>query len=77
MVEDCIQDLDSVTCGIFQIYFYDKSFNRNENSKIQNKAKLNKKTIEILLKELFNLDDQQQNEKIITNYANSNDITIT
>ena len=61
MVEDCIQDLDSVTCGIFQIYFYDKSFNRNENSKIQNKAKLNKKAIEILLKELFNLDDQQQN----------------
>ena len=45
VVENRIQDLGSVTCGIFQIYFYDNSFNPNENSKIQNKAKLIKKTI--------------------------------
>ena len=47
VVEDCIQDLDSVTCGIFQIYFNDNLFNRNKDSKIQNATKLNKKTIEI------------------------------
>ena len=77
VVEDRIQDLDSITCGIFQIYFYDSFFNPNENSKIQNKAKLNKKTIEIFFNKLFTLDDQQQNEKIITDYAKNTDIIIT
>ena len=49
MVEDRIQNLDSVTCDIFQLYFYDNLFNPNENSKIQDKARLNKRTIETLL----------------------------
>ena len=43
MTEDRIQDLDSATCGIFQIYFYDNLFNPNKSSKMQNQAKLNKK----------------------------------
>ena len=43
-VEDRIQDLDPVTCSIFQIHIYNNLFNPNENSKTQNKAKLNKKT---------------------------------
>ena len=42
MVEDRVQDLNSVTCGVFQIYFYDNLFNPDENSKIQNKKRLNK-----------------------------------
>ena len=37
VVEDRIQDLDSVTCGIFQIYFYNL-LNPNQNSKIENKT---------------------------------------
>ena len=37
MVEDRVQDLDSVSCGIFQMYFYDNLFNPDQNSKIQNK----------------------------------------
>ena len=57
MVEDRVQNLNSVTCGIFQVYFYDNLFNPNKTSKIQDKAKLNKRTIEILLNELFALDD--------------------
>ena len=77
VVEDRIQDLDSITCGICQIYFYNNLFSPNENSKIQNKAKLNKKTIQIFFNKLFTLDDQQQNEKIITDYAKNNDIRIT
>ena len=40
VVEDRLQDLDSITCGIFQIYFYDNLFNPNKNCKIQNKIKL-------------------------------------
>ena len=77
MVEGRVQDLDSVTCGIFQIYFYDNLLNPDQNSKIQNKKRLNRKTIEVLLNELFVLDEQQQNEATITEYANEHDITIT
>ena len=36
MVKYRVQDLNYVTCGIFQLYFYDNLFNPNENCKIQN-----------------------------------------
>ena len=62
-VEDRLQDLDSSTCGIFQLYFFDNFFNPDENSKIQNNSRLNRKTVEILLNELFTLNDQNSNEK--------------
>ena len=64
MVEDRLQDLDSATCGIFQIYFYQNLFNPEENSKIQGNAKLNKKTVETLLNEVFSLDDKENEIKI-------------
>ena len=76
MVEDRVQDLDSSTCGIFQLYFYDNLFNPDENSKIQDKTKLNKKTIETLLKELFVFNNEDQNEQTIRQYAKDIDITI-
>ena len=44
MVEDRVQNLNSVTCGVFQIYFYNNLFNPNKNSKIQDKKRLNKRT---------------------------------
>ena len=53
MVVDRVQNFDSVTCGIFQLYFYDNLFKPNENSKIQDKARLHKRTIETLLNELL------------------------
>ena len=77
MVEDRIQDLNSVTCGMFQLYFYDNLFNSNENSKIQDKTKLNKKTIETLLNELFVLDNQDKNEETIRYYAKDIGLTVT
>ena len=77
MVEDRVQDLNSMTCGIFQLYFYDNLSNPNENSKIQDKAKLNKRTIEILLNELFVLDDQDKNEETIRQYARNMGIVVT
>ena len=77
MVEDRVQDLDSSTCGIFQLYFYDNLFNPDENSKIQGNTKLNKKTVETLLNELFTLDDQNKNEKKILDYADRIDVKIT
>ena len=77
MVEDRVQDLNSVTCGIFQIYFYGNLLNPDRDSKIQNKKWLNKKTIEILLNELFALDHHQQNEATIDRYATKYNITVT
>ena len=67
-----MQGIDSVTCGIFQIYFYDDLFNQDQSSR----KRLNKIRIEILLEELFVLEEQETNEKIIKQYANiSNVIT--
>ena len=77
MLEDRVQDLNSVTCSKFQLYFYNNLFNPNENSKIQDKAKLNKRTIEILLNELFVLDDQDKNEETIRQYARNIGIVVT
>ena len=77
MVKDRVQGLNSVTCGISQLYFYDNLFNPDESSKIQNKARLNKRTIETLLNELFVLDDQETNEETIKQYAIKNNITVT
>ena len=69
MVEDRLQDLESATCGIFQIYFYQNLFNPDQSSKIQNETKLSKKTVETLLNELFSLDDKE-NEIKVDEYAN-------
>ena len=77
MVEDRVQDLDTVTCGIFQIYFYDNLFNPNQNSKIQNRKKLDKNTVEILLNKLFVLNDQQQNKTTISRYAEEKNMNVT
>ena len=76
MVEHRLQDLDSSTCGIFQLYFYDNLFNPDENSKIQDSTKLTKKTVETLLNNLFVLNDQNSNEQKMTEYANNIGITI-
>ena len=76
MVEDRVQDLSSVTYGIFQLYSHVSLFSPNENSKIQNSKQLNKTTIETLLNELFVLDDQDTNEATIRQYANEKNIIV-
>ena len=77
MVEDRVQNLNIATCGIFQLYFYDNLFNANENSKIEDQTKLNKRTTEILLNEIFVLDDQDKNEETIRQYAQNVGISMT
>ena len=76
MIGDRFQDLNSVTCSIFQIYFFDNLFDRNKNSKIQNKKRLNQRTIETLLNKLVVLDDQDKNEATIQQYANEKNILL-
>ena len=44
---------------------------------VKYKTNLSKKKIEILFNKLFVLDNQQQNEEIITKYANEHHITVT
>ena len=66
MVDDRVQDLNSVSCGIFQIYFYNNLFDPNENSRIQDKKRLNKRTIKRLLNKLFVLHDQETTEATIS-----------
>ena len=68
MVEDRIQDLNSATCGIFQLHFYENLFNPDQNNTIQNESKLKKTTVETLLNELFSLDDRE-NEIKMEEYA--------
>ena len=75
MVEDRIQDLDSNSCGIFQLYFYENLFNPDQNSKIQNETKLKKTTVETLLNELFSLDDKENEIKMVE-YADKLEIEI-
>ena len=75
MVKDRLQDLDSSTCSIFQIFFYQNLFNPPENSKIQGETKLNKKTVETLLNDIFT-SDEKENEIKLEEYANSLDIKI-
>ena len=75
MLEDRLQDLESSTCGIFQIYFYHKLFDPGEDSKISDKAKLTKKTVETLLNEIFTLD-VEENELKMNEFADGLDISI-
>ena len=77
MVEDSLQDLESATCRIFEIYFYQNLFNPDEKSKIQDQTKLTKKTIETLLNELFSLVDQTANEIKMEEYAEEIGVKIT
>ena len=76
MVEDRIQDLDSATCGIFQLYFYENLFNLDENRKVQKETKLKKTTVETLFNELFSLDDKE-NEIKMEEYADKLGVKIS
>ena len=77
MVEDRIQDLNTVNCGIFQIYFYNNLLTLTKTARYRTKPKLNKEAIDILLNQQFVLDDQQQNERVIEQNADERDIVTT
>ena len=62
---------------VFQIHFYENLFNPNKKSKIQDQAKLTKKTVETLLNELFSLDDQVANVKKMEEYPHEIGVKIS
>ena len=68
MVDDQLQNLETDTCGIFQLYFYTNLFLPKEGSKIVNNSKLTMKTISTLLNEIFTLDINE-NERLVETFA--------
>ena len=72
-LDDQLQKIDTDTCGIFQIYFYYNLFNPFTNSSIIKDNVISKHTIQKLLNEIFTLN-QEQNEKVITQFALENNI---
>ena len=73
MADDQLQNLQSDTCGLFQLYFYTTLFLPKENSKIVNNKTLNMKTLETLLNEVFVLDISEK-EKRVEAFAHELDI---
>ena len=72
-LDDQLQKIETDTCGIFQIYFYYNLFNPFSDSCIIKDKVLTKHTIEKLLDEIFSVN-QEQNEKVITQFALENNI---
>ena len=72
-LDDQLQKIETDTCGIFQIYFYCNLFNPFSDSCIIKDKVRTKHTIEKLLNEIFSLN-QEQNEKVITQFALENNI---
>ena len=72
-LDDQLQKKETDTCGIFQIYFYYNLFNPFSDSSIIKDKVLTKHTIEKLLNEIFSLN-QEQNEKVIKQFAQQNNI---
>ena len=68
MVDDCFQNLESDTCGLFQLYFYANLFLPEKNSKILNNKNLTISTIQTLLNEIFVLDINE-NERRVENFG--------
>ena len=64
MVDDHLQDENSDTCGIFQLYFYTHLFLPQENSKIIKNRKITMRTIVTLLNKLFTLDINQNEARV-------------
>ena len=72
-LDDQLQEIETDTCGIFQIYFYYNLFKPFIDSSIIKDNVISKHTIQKLLNEIFTLN-KDQNEKVITQFALENNI---
>ena len=73
IVEHPVQELTSSTCGLFQLYFYQKIFNPQEKSKIINHETLNKRTIVAILNEIFTTH-VNESEQVIEKFKEEYDL---
>ena len=67
ILKDTIQMDTTITCGPFQLYFYENLFFLDEHSKLQNYKKLTNIALETLLKRFFTLN-REKNEQILIEY---------
>ena len=70
MLEDPIPKIETDTCDVFQLFFYNNLFALRYNSSMMSHENLNKNTIQALLLELFYIDrpgtqDRPGNKDII------------
>ena len=73
MVDDQLQNINSDTCGLFQLYFYMNLFLPKENSQIVGNRTLTLRTIKNLLNEIFS-KNIEQNEIVVENFAAEHNI---
>ena len=76
MLEDQIEMDTTVTCGPFQLCFYENFFFPDENSKLQHYKKLTYIAFKTLLNKTFTLG-RKNNEQIINEYIRQRQIKIT
>ena len=75
ILQDPIKISKTVTCGTFQIYFYENLF-FPENSKTRSYKKLTNDAIDRLLNELSTLD-RERNEQLTNKYIRQKQINMT
>ena len=73
LVDDQLQQIDTDTRGIFQLYFYMNLFTPVDGSSIIRHKTRSKSTLEKLLNEIFSLD-RNINEKLIEQFAEEHEI---
>ena len=73
LVDNQLQEIETDTCGIFQLYFYVNLFPPLKNSSIVNNKKLSKSTLEKILNELFYLD-RDKNKSLVEQFTEEKDI---
>lgn len=73
IVDDQLQESNSDTCAIFQIYFYKNLFDPLSKSQIINGKKLTRDTISKLLDEIFSVY-REENESMLEKLAKEYDI---
>ena len=66
MLENSVQNLTSLNCGSFQLYFYKNLFDPDEKSNILNHKTLNKSTLQTIINEIFSTEIEE-NEYLIKN----------
>ena len=64
LVHDEIEGIYLDTCDLFQLYFYKSLLDSDENSQILNNEHLTKKTVKMLLNEIFQTNKNENEGKV-------------
>ena len=66
ILENTIQEIETSTCGQFQLYLYKNLFDPDNKSNIVSHKKLTKQTLEMLINEFFPTDVKENKYHIKT-----------